>query len=144
MNLSAKVEYACLAVLELANRFEQGEPVRLRSISEAHGIPSPFLVQIMQQLRAAGIVESTRGSAGGYQLTRDPDQISLLMVKEVIEGTSSGSRVCSNLADSSATNRVLLDAWQRVEDAERQVLAEVTFGSLLERVRGRGEKMYYI
>ena len=89
MNLPAKVEYACIAVLELAIQFNNGEPVRLRAIAEAHGIPSPFLVQIMLQLKAAGLVESTRGAAGGYQLTRDPSIITLAEVKEIIEGPAS-------------------------------------------------------
>ncbi len=142
MNLSAKVEYACIAVLELANQFGAGEPVRLRSIAEAHGIPSPFLVQIMLQLKAAGLVESTRGAAGGYQLTRDPSVITLAEVKEVIDGTANG--LVSNLADATSATRVLLDAWQRIDEAERELLSDITFGQLVERVRGRTEKMYYI
>jgi Rrf2 family protein len=142
VNLSAKVEYACIAVLELATQFGRGEPVRLRTIAEAHGIPAPFLVQIMLQLKAAGFVESTRGAAGGYQLARDPALITLAEIKEVIEGSAGG--LSSNLADATSVTRVLLDAWQRIDDAEQELLAHVTFGQLVERLRGRTEKMYYI
>lgn len=142
MNLSAKVEYACIAVLELANQFGAGEPVRLRTITAAHGIPSPFLVQIMLQLKAAGLVESTRGSAGGYQLTRDPSTITLAQVKDIIAGPASD--LVSNLKDETSAARVLMDAWKRIDDAERDLLSEVTFGELVERVRGPTEKMYYI
>jgi Rrf2 family protein len=142
VNLSAKVEYACIAVLELAHRYASGEPVRLRSIAESHGIPSPFLVQIMLQLKAAGLVESTRGAAGGYQLTRDPASITLGQVKEVIEGGA--GRLTSNLARETAASRVLLEVWQQGDDAERELLAEVSFGDLVERVRGGSAKMYYI
>jgi Rrf2 family protein len=136
------VEYACIAVLELAMQFNHGEPVRLRAIAEAHGVPSSFLVQIMLQLKAAGLVESTRGAAGGYQLTRDPFTITLAEVKEIIEGPASGP--VSKLADSTSASRVLLEAWKRIDEAERELLSEVTFGQLVERVRGRTEKMYYI
>lgn len=142
MNLSAKIEYACIAVLELANRYGGGEPVRLREIAEAHGIPSPFLVQIMLQLKAAGLVESTRGAAGGHQLTRDPSTITLAQVKEIIEGPAGD--LVSNLADATSATRVLLDAWKRIQEAERELLSDVSFGELVERVRGRTEKMYYI
>jgi DNA-binding IscR family transcriptional regulator len=45
MKFSAKTEYACLAVLELARVYESGEPVRMRTIAEEHGIPSRFLVE---------------------------------------------------------------------------------------------------
>lgn len=142
VNLSARVEYGCIAILELATRYSQGEPVRLRTIAETHGIPPAFLVQIMLQLKAAGLVESTRGAAGGYQLTRDPAVITLAIVKEIMEGAASGP--VSNLADATSAARVLLEAWRRVDDAEREVLAEVTFGDLVENVQGRAEKMYYI
>jgi len=77
MRLSAKTEYASLAVLELALRQDRDEPVRIREISEAHGVPSRFLVQILLQLKAAGLVTSTRGSAGGYRLARDASEITL-------------------------------------------------------------------
>ena len=143
MNLSAKVEYACIAVLELARHFGSGEPVRLRSIAEAHGIPSPFLVQILLQLKAAGLVESTRGAAGGYHLTRDPSKITLADVKDLIEGGAQGS-VTSNLADATAVSHVLLETWKQIHDAERHLLSEVTFEELVERVTDRAEKMYYI
>ncbi len=68
MKFTAKTEYACLAVLELARAFDLGEPVRIRTIADEHGIPSRFLVQILLQLKGAGLVSSTRGAAGGYQL----------------------------------------------------------------------------
>jgi DNA-binding IscR family transcriptional regulator len=86
VNRSAKTEYACLAVLELAAKYGSGEPVRVRTIADRQGIPSPFLVQILLQLKSAGVVESTRGSAGGYRLTRDPATLSLGEVVSMIEG----------------------------------------------------------
>ena len=71
MNISAKTEYACVAVLELALNYGSGQPLQVRRIAEAHGIPSRFLVQILLQLKAAGLVSSTRGASGGYQLLRE-------------------------------------------------------------------------
>ena len=86
VNVSAKTEYACLAVLELATRFGSGEPVRVGHIADSHGIPARFLVQILAQLKGAGIVGSTRGVAGGYHLIRDPVDLSLADVMAVVEG----------------------------------------------------------
>lgn len=142
MNLSAKVEYAAVAVLELANHYGSGEPVRLRAIAEAHGIPSPFLVQIMLQLKAAGLVESTRGASGGYRLARDPAELTLAEVKQIIDGPT--GELTSNIDSSSAASRVLLDTWKEIDAAERDMLARVNFAELIERIRGRTEKMYYI
>ena len=88
MNLPAKTEYACLAVLELAAWYGSDEAASVRSIADRQGIPSPFLVQILLQLKGAGLVESTRGAAGGYRLVRDPANLSLGEVVTIIEGAS--------------------------------------------------------
>ena len=88
MNISAKTEYACIAVLELAARYGSGKPVRIRDIADANGIPSRFLVQILLQLKSAGIVGSTRGAAGGYQLVKPPAEITLGEVMAVSDGQS--------------------------------------------------------
>ena len=64
MNVSAKTEYACTAVLELASAFGSGELLQVRKIAESHAIPSKFLVQILLQLKAAGVVNSARGACG--------------------------------------------------------------------------------
>jgi Rrf2 family protein len=139
--LSAKVEYAAVAVLELANHYGTGEPVRLREIADSHGIPPAFLVQIMLQLKAAGLVESTRGAAGGYRLTRDPSQVTLAEVKLVIEG---GGELATNIVSASTASHVLLDTWKELAAAEREKLASITFADLAERCHGGVEKMYYI
>ena len=65
MFLSAKAEYACLALLELAVRHGQPKPIRLSEVAEKHGLKKPFLVQILLQLKGAGLVASTRGATGG-------------------------------------------------------------------------------
>ncbi len=63
--------------MELAANYGSGEPVRLRRISDQYGIPARFLVQILLQLKGAGIVASTRGAAGGYTLVRRPAALDL-------------------------------------------------------------------
>ena len=66
MKVSAKTEYACIAMLELAAQYGSNEPVRIRKIAERHDVPPRFLVQILLQLKGAGLVSSVRGAAGGY------------------------------------------------------------------------------
>src|SRR5215472_4759389 len=77
MRVSAKAEYACIAMLELATNYAEPQPVRVKAIADAHGIPLRFLVQILLQLKTAGLVASVRGAAGGYQLARRPSEITL-------------------------------------------------------------------
>lgn len=68
MKISAKAEYACLAVLALARHGLAAPPMRIREISESSAIPERYLVQILLQLKGAGLVVSTRGASGGYSL----------------------------------------------------------------------------
>jgi Rrf2 family protein len=145
MRLSAKTEYAAIAVLELARQWTADEPIRIRSICEAHGVPARFLVQILLQLKGAGIVTSTRGAAGGYQLARPPEEITLDDVFRVIEGPDElVTAVTGELATRSRTVNVLLDAWRQVARAETDALRGITFSDLVERSRATNEPMYYI
>src|SRR6185369_17999141 len=110
MIVSAKTEYACIAVLELAARHSRDEPVRIREIAEAHGVPSRFLVQILLQLKSAGLVQSIRGAAGGYQLAKEPDEITLLDVMTVVDAQM--GQAPSSAARSTGTTRVLQRTWK--------------------------------
>ena len=139
--LSAKTEYACIAVLELARHYPREQPLRVAAIAEAHGIPANFLVQILLQLKAAGIVESTRGAAGGYLLARDPESLSLADVMAAIEG--SPSKNLTGATRETATSRALLAAWQSAADAENEILSQVTFAELAKTAQV-GDQMYYI
>src|SRR5689334_16353604 len=85
MRVSAKAEYACIAMLELAANFGEPQPVRVKVIADAHGIPLRFLVQILLQLKTAGLVASVRGAAGGYQLARTPREITLIDIIGAID-----------------------------------------------------------
>lgn len=142
MNLSAKTEYACVAVMELAARYGNGELARIKEIADAHGIPSRFLVQILLQLKGAGYVESTRGAAGGYRLIRDPAEFTLGEVMAVIDGNSDCVR--SNINGQTPATATLLYAWQQACDAQQELLHSTTFADLLEQMRGRTADMYYI
>jgi Rrf2 family protein len=145
MRLSAKTEYAAIAVLELARQWGADEPIRIRSICAAHGVPSRFLVQILLQLKGAGIVTSTRGASGGYQLARPPAEITLDDIFRVIEGPDElVTAVTADLAGRSRSVSVLLEAWKEVAQAETEALRGVTFATLVERSRATADPMYYI
>lgn len=142
MNVSARTQYACLAVLELAARHGGGEPVRVRDIAQAHGIPSRFLVQILLQLKGAALVASTRGAAGGYQLTRDPADISLMEVMQVMEGAL--APIVLNCTRETSQARVLAEVWNEAAQAQHAQLSAITFADLLRRVTSEADAMYYI
>ncbi len=122
--------------------YGSGQLIQIRRIAEAHGIPAQFLVQILLQLKAAGLVASTRGAAGGYQLIKDPAEISLGDVIAVMEGAT--EETLGSTAKQTTTTRVLHQAWQRVASAQRQLLAEITFADLVQQASAEVEPMYYI
>ena len=134
MLVSAKAEYACLAVMELALRHGGRRPVRLPEIADRHAIPHRFLVQILLQLKGAGLVASTRGAAGGYHLARDPGDVTLADVLDVVDPpeTAGGSRK----KDVSPLLAALRDKWDEINSARREVLESTTVSDLVAAGQG--------
>ena len=143
MQVSARVHYGCLAMLELASRYGQDRPVALREIAKRHGIPQPFLVQILQSLRTANLVTSTRGSGGGYRLSVAPDQIRVLDIAESIgcgESATIGNVGDAGLPEGDA----LRGLWQRADDAAREILGGTTLEDLVQACGDDSAAMFYI
>lgn len=126
MRISAKAKYACLAVIELAKSRASGSPLRVREIAQAQGIPERYLVQILQQLKAAGFVQSARGAEGGFHLIRRADEISVVEVITCIDGPGDPPRKATSPAAQG-----LVALMQRAQAAEREVLASATIAQLL-------------
>lgn len=139
--ISARVHYACLALLELAIRVDQPAPVAIREIADRHDVPGPFLVQILRSMRTAGWVQSIRGSQGGYRLAVDPATITMLDVAEVIGGTETGCRVETK---ATAADEKLQEVWDQAGQASRQVLAATTVADLVARCAPGEATMFYI
>lgn len=82
---SARAECAALAVFELALERPTGRPTSARKIAEKYGLSERFLTQVLQRLRRFGIVETARGSFGGFRLTADPAELTLGFVVAAAE-----------------------------------------------------------
>jgi len=134
MKLSAKAEYACVAMAELAIRHQRNLPTSLKVIAETYRISQPFLMQIFMQLKGARLVQSMRGSTGGYQLVRPPEEIKLLDIVDVIDGPARESSALDALPDT-ALMRTLRKTWKEMQRAERQVLEDITLAVLVLRTR---------
>ena len=144
MKISAKTEYACIAMIELAAQYGSGEPVRIRKIAERHRVPPRFLVQILLQLKGAGLVASVRGAAGGYHLIKPPDQISLGEVMAVVEGSAEGNGQTTSASPDSPAVKVLQQTWKHISGVEQDLLRGISFADLLDRAKSQDEQMYYI
>ncbi len=135
MRISAKAEYACVAMLELAINYAEPQPLPIKTIAEAQSIPHNFLVQILLQLKTAQLVMSVRGASGGYQLARPPEKITLADVINAIDDRASTPRSALTKGRLSPAVGVVLRIWQEVQAEEQRVLKRVTLADLIRRIQ---------
>jgi Rrf2 family cysteine metabolism transcriptional repressor len=143
MKISAKDEYACLAVLELSLNYDPDLPIRVQDIAERQSIPVKFLFQIMQVLKRVDIVRSKRGTDGGYVLARTPEEITVGDVIQSISGPFvqlSGN--ASEHGQRQATDQ-FTPIWEEVDQAIASVLNNVTFATLVQQTRTRDRQVMY-
>lgn len=93
VRLSKKVEYGLIAIRHVATR-GAGEVVTTKEIAGRYGVPYELLAKVLQRLSRAGLVASTQGVRGGYTLTRNPNDISIAMIINAIEGASPAIAQC--------------------------------------------------
>ena len=139
VKLSVKSDYAARAVMGLAKHYATGATVRVEDVAAQQGVPANYLVQILIELKAQGIVKSVRGKEGGYLLARTPGEITLGDVLRAVHG---------QVFDSPALNDPdcppeLRRAWQKLGRTMEATADAITFQKLLDETAAK-EKMYYI
>jgi Rrf2 family transcriptional regulator, cysteine metabolism repressor len=138
MRISAKGEYAIRALLDLAVHHGEGL-VPIQEVARRQNIPQRYLEQVLLVLKRAGILESKRGSAGGYQLVRSPAGISVGEVLRAVEGRVTALDVAgrhpSKTGDAAASD--LAPLWREIAGAVGEVIDRTTFGDLAEQVKAR-------
>lgn len=137
MKISAKVDYACRVLAELARLHGNAGLAQIEHLARVEHVPSNFLAQILSELRNGGLITSRRGIAGGYALARPPDQISLYDIITVIDGEVLDF---SGLQEGRSSRR-MREIWHEVREALVVKTKSYTLDKLLTR---SGEAMYYI
>ena len=129
ISITTKSPYAIRALAELARSGGDG-PVPIGELAKRRDIPVQFLEQLFAVLRRAGILRSQRGVKGGYTFAREPSDVTVLEIVELLDGAL-GAHADSIFADAAA--------------AARTVLAGATIADVVEREnRAAGAHMYYI
>ncbi len=148
MRISAKGEYAILAILDLAQAYDTEDVRTLEEISNDQYIPHPFLVQILLELKRAGMVESRRGAGGGYRLARHPRDLSLGDVIRLIEGPLLPFKCTIPSLETNECehqgNCVLTPVWYEVRHAIEKVIDNISFEDLARKRENMNSPMFHI
>lgn len=133
MKISQKGLYALQALMMLARHHDQGA-IRIRDIAYEEELPEKFLELILLELKNARIVESVRGSKGGYQLRRSPSDIRLAEIIRLIDGPLApfgDAEQLRTLIDRDADHRALYQIFLDVRDAAAKILENTTLADLV-------------
>ena len=133
MRVSAKADYAVRAAIELASN-TSGHPLKGDRIAEAQEIPIRFLENILGELRHAGIVQSQRGSEGGYWLARPAAEVTVAEIIRSVEGPLASVRgERPEDLDYHGESVALREVWVAQRANIRTVLESTTLLDVVER-----------
>ena len=116
------------------------EPIALGTIADAESLPVAYLEHLVQRLRKAGLVESTRGAHGGYRLARPAKTLTMAEIVEALEGSiapiecisagTDGSLVCSREVKIDGPPCPTKLLWTRVQGSIVRTLEDITLAEL--------------
>lgn len=122
---------------QLAKYHDGRTLTRLEDLAQREAVSANFLVQILNDLRRAGLIESRRGKAGGYLLARNADQITL---RQVVDAVDPSLLQCSVTREGDS-GQAVRRAWEQVSTGLQHSLGEITVESLASK---QGAPMFYI
>jgi Rrf2 family protein len=139
MKLSLRGEYALRALVVLGLNYDRSV-LRIQAISEQQNIPKRFLEQILNDLKSAGVVDSKRGVAGGYRLSKPPEEISLAVVIRHIEGPLApvscvSEKFYARCSCPDESKCGIRNVMKEVRDAIVKILENVSVAELCNRVK---------
>jgi Rrf2 family cysteine metabolism transcriptional repressor len=136
--ITSKSRYAVRALVELAclGATPGGRPVPIAELARRREIPLQFLEQLFASLRRAGMLQSQRGVKGGYTFVKDPSELTVLEVVELLDGEVGG-----DLGGDPDSKEV----WRRAVASLREVLGSTTINDIVQQEsKAAGTQMYHI
>lgn len=136
--ISQRAKYALRALIALA-QVAQDSTISISDLASVQAIPKKFLEQILLDLKRHGIVLSRRGQQGGYQLLKDPSQITFGRVLRIVDGpiallpclSKIAYRRCEDCADESTCE--IRGVFAEVAETSRRILDNTTLGDAIAR-----------
>lgn len=137
VKLSLKVEYACRVLAQLGRYYGQEQWVHIDDLAQAESIPANYLVQILNELRNGGLIQSRRGKQGGYALAKAPKDIALNCIVRVVDA----EMLSSNVSEDGQSGPTVAQVWK---DIAKTFLAETQEYTLEDLMPVEAGEMYYI
>lgn len=131
------MEYACRALAQLAKHHDGRTLTRLEDLAQREAISANFLVQILNDLRRSGLVESRRGKAGGYLLARPAREITLRHIVEAVDPALLQHSVTAGGESGAATRQ----AWEKISSLLHEGMDAITLEGIAGQTSG---PMFYI
>jgi len=137
VKLSLKVEYACRVLAQLSRTYGNQKFSHIDELAQQEEIPANYLVQILNELRNGGLINSRRGKQGGYSLAKAPSEVTLYEIVTAIDGELLGI----NLGDTGYSGAKVEQVWREVVESLKEKTMSYTLESFLPE---ESEDMYYI
>ncbi|ELR96603.1 RrF2 family transcriptional regulator [Gloeocapsa sp. PCC 73106] len=128
MKLTTRSHYSVKALLDLSLQSNYG-PSSVKAIALRQDLPAPYLEKLLISLRHAGLVRSTRGAQGGYQLAHQPSQISLGQILEAV-GENLEPLANYDFKTQCVEDWVTVTVWKQVQLKLKQALYTITLADL--------------
>ena len=139
MRISAKIDYACRALTELALHWPDTTPLQIREIAQKQKIPMKFLVHILIQLKQLGFVESSRGKSGGYVLIQSPQKIKLSTIIKNFGGLG-----YSAVDEKIRSDKHVMDViWKDIDKSMIQMMEKITFENICDLTRSKDKAINF-
>ncbi len=148
MRISSKGRYALVSMIYMAQSFENGKFITVISISEKFGISKIYLEQVFALLKKGGLVTSAKGSQGGYQISRSPEQITAYDILSAIESTLFETAEETVSESAPAFEKALRSSvFEKLDKSVVDSLTSVTLEELAKETDNNADEhtiMYYI
>ena len=138
ITISSKSRYAVQALAELMRQgaTKGGAPVPIAELARQRSIPLQFLEQLFATLRRAGLLQSQRGVKGGYSFHRDPGEITVLEIVQLLDGEFDAEAAAAGGAN---------EVWTKAVTSLREVLSGTTIADVVaQEDQAAGASMYQI
>lgn len=144
MKISTKGRYGLRAIIDLALN-SHGEHVSLVNIAERQDISKNYLEQVFSTLRKAEIVKSVKGAQGGYELAKDPCEITTGEILRALEGNLSVVSLSSENEDNKIEKCIKKNVWNKIDESVNKVIDNTTLEDLINEYKKDSDViMYYI